>query len=71
MTRTDVVIGGGGMVGMTLAIALARAGLDVVVADPLAPSAMLDAMFDGRVSAPSASNIRTEAKLSADRKSTV
>ena len=46
----DAIIGGGGMVGLTLGLALAKSGLDVVVVDPLPPSAMLDAQFDGRVS---------------------
>ena len=31
----DAVIGGGGMVGLTLALAFARGGLKVVVADPI------------------------------------
>jgi 2-octaprenyl-6-methoxyphenol hydroxylase len=47
----DVIIGGGGMVGLTLALALARGGLSVVVADPVPKGALLDAKFDGRVSA--------------------
>jgi 2-octaprenyl-6-methoxyphenol hydroxylase len=47
----DVIIGGGGMVGLTLAIALAKGGLDVVVADPLPQHTVTDARFDGRVSA--------------------
>ncbi|MEI9885313.1 MAG: FAD-dependent monooxygenase [Rhizomicrobium sp.] len=51
MSRCDVIIGGGGMVGLTLAIALAKGGLDVVVADPVPQAAALDAAFDGRVSA--------------------
>ncbi len=56
--KADVVIAGGGMVGMALAIALARHGLTAAVADPLPPAAMLDAKFDGRVSALSYSSIR-------------
>jgi 2-octaprenyl-6-methoxyphenol hydroxylase len=52
MTKsTDVIIGGGGMVGLTLALALAKAGLRVTVCDPVPRSAALDAGFDGRVSA--------------------
>src|ERR1700744_408422 len=46
----DVVIGGG-MVGLTLALALAQGGLKVAVCDPVPPKAALDAGFDGRVSA--------------------
>ena len=58
MSRTDIVIGGGGMVGLTLGIALARSGLDVIVADPVPKSAVLDAKFDGRVSALAFSSVR-------------
>ncbi len=58
MTRCDVIIGGGGLVGMTLAIALARSGLQVAVADPVPPVAALDAKFDGRVSALSFASVR-------------
>ena len=59
MTReTDVFVSGGGMVGLTLAVALARGGLKVVVADPMPVAAALDAKFDGRVSALSYSSVR-------------
>ena len=58
MNRCDVIVGGGGMVGLTLAIALARGGLDVVVADPMAKGAVLDAKFDGRVSALAYATVR-------------
>jgi 2-octaprenyl-6-methoxyphenol hydroxylase len=58
MSRCDVIIGGGGMVGLTLAIALAKSGLDVVVADPVPQSAALDAKFDGRVSALAYASVR-------------
>src|SRR6201996_1724366 len=59
MTRdTDVIIGGGGMVGVTLALALAQGGLKVVVCDPVPPKALLDAGFDGRVSELSYSSLR-------------
>src|SRR5215468_2577011 len=47
----DVIIGGGGMVGLTLGLALAKGGLDVVVADPLPQKTVTDARFDGRVTA--------------------
>ena len=56
--RVDVVIGGGGMVGLTLAIALAKGGLTVAVADPVPAKAVLSDKFDGRVSALSYSSIR-------------
>lgn len=47
----DVVIAGGGMVGLTLACGLADYGLDVIVVDTQSPRAVLDAGFDGRCSA--------------------
>jgi 2-octaprenyl-6-methoxyphenol hydroxylase len=56
--ETDVIVGGGGMVGLTLALALAQGGLEVIVADPVPASAALDAGFDGRVSALSYSSVR-------------
>ena len=43
MTEQDVIVGGGGMVGLTLGIALAGAGLKVTVADPMPKGAVLDA----------------------------
>jgi 2-octaprenyl-6-methoxyphenol hydroxylase len=46
----DVVIAGGGLVGLTLGIALADAGLETVVVDGTDPAAMREAAFDGRVS---------------------
>jgi 2-octaprenyl-6-methoxyphenol hydroxylase len=58
MKSTDVIIGGGGMVGLSLAIALAKGGLDVVVADPVPQSAATDAKFDGRVCALSYASVR-------------
>jgi 2-octaprenyl-6-methoxyphenol hydroxylase len=56
--QTDVIVGGGGMVGLTLALALAQGGLKVAVCDPVPPKALLDAGFDGRVSALSYSSQR-------------
>ncbi len=46
--RVDVAIVGGGMVGGTLAAALAEAGLAVALIDRADPAAQLDAAFDGR-----------------------
>ena len=48
--ESDVVIVGGGLVGLTLGVALAGAGIETVVVDGAAPEAMRDAAFDGRVS---------------------
>ncbi|HIP78856.1 MAG TPA: 2-octaprenyl-6-methoxyphenyl hydroxylase [Kiloniellaceae bacterium] len=49
--ETEVLIAGGGMVGLTLASALAKAGVAVVVVDRLDPAAMREEAFDGRASA--------------------
>ncbi len=57
-TRTDIVIAGGGMVGLTLALVLAHGGLKVTLADPLRPEQMSDQSFDGRVSALSFASVR-------------
>lgn len=56
--ETEVMIGGGGMVGLTLALALAQGGLKVAVADPLPQTTLLDAKFDGRVSALAYASVR-------------
>ncbi|MBT6801705.1 MAG: FAD-dependent oxidoreductase, partial [Rhodospirillales bacterium] len=47
----DVVVVGGGMAGMTFAVALESAGLTVTVVERLDPAGFADAGFDGRVSA--------------------
>jgi len=49
-SEADVLIVGGGLVGLTLAVALSGAGMAVVVIDRVDPAAMRDAAFDGRVS---------------------
>jgi 2-octaprenyl-6-methoxyphenol hydroxylase len=56
--RSDVAIAGGGMVGLTLALALARGGMDVAIADPLTREQMADEHFDGRVAALAFSSVR-------------
>lgn len=48
---TEVAIVGGGMTGMTLASALAGAGVDTIVIDTAPPAALLDKGYDGRASA--------------------
>jgi 2-octaprenyl-6-methoxyphenol hydroxylase len=48
---TDVVIAGGGLVGLSLAVALGSAGLRVVVVDRDRPDDKLGEGFDGRSSA--------------------
>ena len=47
----DLIIAGGGLVGLSLAHAVAAAGLQVAVIDPVPPEAATEAVFDGRVSA--------------------
>src|SRR3990167_7792215 len=49
--RSDVLISGGGLVGQTLALALAHHGLSVQVVDPADPTRTIAPGFDGRASA--------------------
>jgi 2-octaprenyl-6-methoxyphenol hydroxylase len=51
MTQADVIILGGGLVGLTLAIALDRHGLSSVVVDPADPEKTLTPHYDGRATA--------------------
>lgn len=51
MERADVIILGGGLVGLTLAIALDRHGLSSIVVDPADPAATLAPAYDGRATA--------------------
>ena len=46
--QVDVVIAGGGLVGLTLGVALAGAGIETAVVDGAPPAAMKDDAFDGR-----------------------
>jgi 2-octaprenyl-6-methoxyphenol hydroxylase len=58
MDRTDVIILGGGLVGLALASALDSSGLSAIIVDPADPDQRLDASFDGRTSAVSSSSMR-------------
>lgn len=49
--RSDVLISGGGLVGQTLALALAHHGLSSIIVDPADPLATIAPGFDGRASA--------------------
>ena len=49
--KTDILIIGGGLAGGTLACILASGGVETVVIDREAPSAVLDPHYDGRASA--------------------
>src|SRR3954468_6140581 len=51
MERADVIILGGGLVGLTLAIALDKHGLSSLVIDPAEPEKTLAPAFDGRATA--------------------
>lgn len=58
MKHTDVVISGGGMVGLPLGLALAQAGLKTLVVDPSPAATVLDPAFDGRVCALAYASVR-------------
>lgn len=49
--RTDVLIVGGGLAGLSLAVALGQAGIDVTVAERASLDATVAPGFDGRVTA--------------------
>lgn len=51
MERADVIILGGGLVGLTLAIALERHGVTSTVIDPADPATQLAPLYDGRATA--------------------
>ncbi|HEX2764094.1 MAG TPA: UbiH/UbiF/VisC/COQ6 family ubiquinone biosynthesis hydroxylase [Allosphingosinicella sp.] len=57
MERADVIILGGGLIGLTLAVALDRHGLSSLVIDPADPEKTAPA-FDGRATAISSSSWR-------------
>jgi 2-octaprenyl-6-methoxyphenol hydroxylase len=56
--RCDVAIAGGGMVGLSLAAALAELPLDVVVIEPVTPDADRQPSFDSRTTALSSGSRR-------------
>jgi 2-octaprenyl-6-methoxyphenol hydroxylase len=58
MDRADVIIFGGGLVGLALASALDSSGLSAIVVDPADPTPRGEASFDGRTSAVSSSSMR-------------
>lgn len=58
MARSDVIILGGGLVGLALAAAVDSSGLSAAVVDPVDPAAWNGARFDGRTSAVSSSSRR-------------
>ena len=58
MDRADVIIFGGGLVGLALASALDSSGVSAILVDPADPAPRADASFDGRTSAVSSSSMR-------------
>ena len=58
MDRADVIIFGGGLVGLALASALDSSGLSAIVVDPADPAPRSQTAFDGRTSAVSSSSMR-------------
>ncbi len=58
MERADVIILGGGLVGLTLAVALDRHGLTSIVVDPVDAENSLTPQYDGRATAVSSSSWR-------------
>jgi len=58
MDRADVIIFGGGLVGLALASALDSSGLSAIVVDPADPTPRSESAFDGRTSAVSSSSMR-------------
>src|SRR3954464_10278490 len=58
MDRADVIIFGGGLVGLALASALDSSGLSAILVDPADPAGRSDVSFDGRTSAVSSSSMR-------------
>ncbi|WP_155265439.1 UbiH/UbiF/VisC/COQ6 family ubiquinone biosynthesis hydroxylase [Sphingomonas segetis] len=58
MDRADVIIFGGGLVGLALASALDSSGLSIILIDPADPTQRNGAAFDGRTSAVSSSSMR-------------
>ena len=58
MDRADVIIFGGGLVGLALASALDSSGISTILVDPADPEERKSAGFDGRTSAVSSSSMR-------------
>jgi 2-octaprenyl-6-methoxyphenol hydroxylase len=58
MRKVDVLISGGGMVGLTLGLACAQGGLNTLIIDTAAPATVLAPQFDGRVSALAYASVR-------------
>ena len=57
-SQADVIILGGGLVGLALSAALDGAGLTSIIVDPADPDTRKDVAFDGRTTAVSSSSMR-------------
>lgn len=58
MRQVDILINGGGMVGLPLGLALAQGGFKTLVVDAAPPAKVLEPKFDGRVSALAYASVR-------------
>ncbi len=58
MERADILILGGGLVGLSLAIALERHGVTSIIVDAAEPSSQIAPAFDGRATAVSSASWR-------------
>jgi 2-octaprenyl-6-methoxyphenol hydroxylase len=58
LRRVDILISGGGMVGLPLGLALAQGGFNTLVVDAAPPAKVLEPKFDGRVSALAYASVR-------------
>ena len=56
--KTDIIIAGGGMIGLSLAIGLAQSGMNVLVIEKDSHNDQVKPEFDGRVSAISLGSLR-------------
>ena len=63
MRQVDILINGGGMVGLPLGLALAQGGFNTVIVDAAPSAQALDPAFDGRVSALAYASVRMMAAL--------
>jgi len=58
LRHVDILISGGGMVGLPLGLALAQGGFKTLIVDAAPPTTILEPQFDGRVSALAYASVR-------------
>jgi 2-octaprenyl-6-methoxyphenol hydroxylase len=68
MITTEILILGGGLVGLTLALALDKHGIATIVVDPADPAKTLSDTFDGRASAVASASWRMLEALGVEEK---